>query len=388
MFLVELAIRRCLPEGGKSSGAALRKEKDENMRSQWFRAGVVALSCVVASAMICGQATAADLSEAQYIKKRVNAPRHVPKTGNVTRPSKTAHTATTTLGTPPAGFGSVFTWDRKDAEIIVVSYINAADNLGPAVMNLKAGDRVEVMEIDGLGSFSDGPVKAIESIIGLVGVGAALNGANVGSSGSSSGGSGSSSGGSGSSSGGSGSSSGGSGSSSGGSGSSSGLLAAANQFAENAFGGSLFKDVRDGYGHDTGGAMRRQEGGVLFCMPEANGVFYSGGFFDRDRWVQGDDGGERTDNRLPKHIRGKGGFFAIRGNKTQNVRYAKTDGVLNMVPWDFDFSDNSNFYRVFVRITRVDALNTTAKAPAPPNAGKPAPPSTAQKPLPQAFRPR
>jgi hypothetical protein len=362
---------------------AFHERKDENMRNQWLRAGVAGVCCVVASAMICRQATAADLSEAQYIKKRVNAPRHVPKTSNA---GKTAHAATTTLGTPPTGFGSVFTWDRKDAEIIVVSYINAADNLGPAVMNLKKGDRVEVMEIDGLGSFSSGPVKAVESIIGLVGVGAALGGANVGGSGSSSGGSGSSSGGSGSSSGGSGSSSGGSGSS--------GILAAANQFAQNAFGGSLFQDVRDGYGHDTGGTMRRQEGGVLFCMPEANGVFYSGGFFDRGRWVQGDDGGERTDNRLPNHIKGKGGFFAIRGNKNQNVRIAKTDGVLNMVPWDFDFSDNSNFYRVFVRITRVDALNTTAKAPAKPNANaaNPAQPggaaSTAKRALPGATLPR
>ena len=66
-------------------------------------------------------------------------------------------------------------------------------------MNLKAGDRVEVMEVDGLASFSGGPVKAIESIIGLVAVGAALDGASLGGSGSTSGGSGSSSGGSGSS---------------------------------------------------------------------------------------------------------------------------------------------------------------------------------------------
>jgi hypothetical protein len=354
------------------------------MRKQWLRAGVAGICCVVASAMICRQATAADLSEAQYIKKRVNAPRHVPKLPTNST-GKTAHTATTNLGTPPTGFGSVFTWDRSTAEIIVVSYINAADNLGPAVMNLKRGDRVEVMEVDGLASFSSGPVKAIESVIGLVGVGAALGGANVGGSGSSSGGSGSSSGASGSSSGGSGSSSGGSGSS--------GLLASANQFAQNAFGGSLFQDVRDGYGHDTGGTMRRQEGGVLFCMPEANGVFYSGGFFSRDRWVQGDDGGERTDNRLPNHIKGKGGFFAIRGNKTQNVRIAKTDGVLNMVPWDFDFSDNSNFYRVFVRITRVDAVTAASKSAQKAPPAKPAqpgaPPSTANSAQPpKTFLPR
>ncbi len=205
-----------------------------------------------------------------------------------------------------------------------------------------------------MASFSGGPVKAIESIIGLVAVGAALDGASLGGSGSTSGGSGSSSGGSGSSSGGSGSKSGGSGSSS--------IISAGNQFAQDAFGGALFDKQRDGYGHDTGGTMRRQEGGVLFCMPEANGVFYSGGFFDRDRWVQGDDGGERTDNRLPKHMRGTGAFFAIRGNKTQNVRFAKTDGTLNMIPWDYDFSDNSNFYRVFVRITRVNALNNTMAA--------------------------
>ena len=198
-------------------------------------------------------------------------------------------------------------------------------------MNLKAGDRVEVMEIDGLASFSQGPVKAIESVIALVAVGAALNGASLGGSGSSSGGSGSSSGGSGSSSGGSGSKPGGSGSRR------RAPFSRGEPVRPGRIGGALFDKQRDGYGHDTGGTMRRQEGGVLFCMPEANGVFYSGGFFDRDRWVQGNDGGERTDNRLPKHMRGTGAFFPIRGNKTQNVRFAKTDGTLNMLPWDLRF---------------------------------------------------
>ena len=102
---------------------------------------------------------------------------------------------------------------------------------------------------------------------------------------------------------------------------------------------------------------------MLFCMPEAQGVFYSGGFFSRNRWVQGNDGGERTDNRLPKHMRGTGAFFPIRNNQAPNISsIAKADGMLNMVTWDYDFTDNSGFYRVFVRITRGNALNNNSTA--------------------------
>jgi uncharacterized membrane protein YgcG len=376
-----------------------QERKDENMRFQWLRAGVVGTCCLVASVMICGQAMAADLSEAQYIKKRVNAPRHTLKVKarvlHTGKPAgKAAETTTETVGTPPPGFGSVFTWDRSQAEIIVVAYVNAADNLGPAVLGLKAGDRVEVMQIDGLASFSKGPVKAIESIIAVAAEAATLLGANLGSPGLNTGGSGSNTGGSGSSSGGSGSSSGGSGSKSGGSGTNP-IVSAGDQFAQAFFSGPLFDKQRDGYGHDTGGTMRREEGGMLFCMPEADGDFYSGGFFDRGSWVQGNDGGERTDNRLPNKMKGKGAFFPIRGNQTQNTRFAKTDGVLNMLPWDYDFSDNSGFYRVFVRITRVDALSgaagqsAQANAPAARRAQPGAAPSTANRAqAPRATLPR
>ena len=122
------------------------------MRKQWLRAGVVGICCLAASAMICEQAMAADLSEAQYIKKRVKLPPS-PR-AELQRAKQNGEAAQTRRRPPWAPRRPVSARSSpgtaRTAEIIVVSYINSADNLGPAVMNLKTGDRVEVMEIDGL----------------------------------------------------------------------------------------------------------------------------------------------------------------------------------------------------------------------------------------------
>ena len=111
-------------------------------------------------------------------------------------------------------------------------------------------------------------------------------------------------------------------------------------------------EVRDAYGKDKNRETKRQEGGVLICMPEAGGVFYSGR--DGKRWIQGRDGGERTDDRQPAHMKGKGGFFPIQGNQGHNTRTAQADGILHVIAWDFDFEDNSGYYRVIIRVTRGD----------------------------------
>jgi len=310
------------------------------MRAQLIRAAVVAVCCVGGLAILCRQAMAADLADAKYLQKR--------------GPSLRRAHATNTVGNPPSGYGTVITWDRADGEMIVVAYLNAADNLGPAILNLKKGDRVQLLSVDGMASFSDSSGKLVESIVAVATKAADAGAAALGAP------------------------------------QAAPIIEAGGQFASNQFGKASKGDLRDGYGKDPGGTMRRQEGGVLVCMPEAGGLFYSGGFFHRDRWVQGDDGGDRTDNRLPKHMRGTGAFFPVRGNKSQDVRIAKADGILHLVPWDFDFGDNAGFYRVILRITRGDKLRAPVAVAAHPTA-KPAQPQaagTANRLQPTLLRPR
>src|SRR5262249_32161571 len=44
----------------------------------------------------------------------------------------------------PQGFGSGFSWDRADNEVMLVMFINAADPLGVSIDGLVAGDTVQV----------------------------------------------------------------------------------------------------------------------------------------------------------------------------------------------------------------------------------------------------
>jgi hypothetical protein len=264
----------------------------------------------VAALALDTQAMAADVPDAVYLKKRGT---ERPKTG----PVKFAVGAVV-VGNQPEGYGSVAIWDRKEKENIFVCFIAAKDDLGTAIVNLKKGDRVEVLYATGMAEFSGKKGEQLESIVTFAVKGAAAAGAAAGKVPPQ-------------------------------------ALRAIEKGADYA--GKVFKmlgdsDVRDAYGKDKNRETKRQEGGVLICMPEAGGVFYSGG--DRKRWVQGKDGGERTDDRQPEHMKGRGAFFPIQGNQAHNTRTAKADGILHLIAWDFNFPDNSGYYRVIIRVTRVD----------------------------------
>jgi hypothetical protein len=277
------------------------------MRYRNFTAKVAVflLACFVSQT---ARVLATDYSKDEYLKRR-----HVYVAPGAGKGSAVDLEGFKVIGDPEHGFGPIVEWDRKDKQILLVCYVNAADYLGPAVLNLKKGDRVEVVEATGLASFSASDGKMAQSIIAIAtkaadAAGTAVIGPEAVP-----------------------------------------IIEAGGKLAADNFGQPSTGDNRDAYGYDQG-ELKRQEGGILVCMPEASGVFYSGS--DRDRWIKGDDEGKRTDDRLPEHMRGSGAFFPIPRDKAQNTRFAKSDGILNIIAWDFDFKDNSGFYRVIIRITQ------------------------------------
>lgn len=254
-------------------------------------------------------ANAQDVTDADYLKRRGKERKDVAV--------KVVANAVK-IGNQPEGFGSVYDWDRKHKDNIFVVYVAAKDSLGAAILNLKREDKVEVLAADGIASFSGDKSGLLESIIGLGATAAAAGAAALGAP------------------------------------EASPIIKAGGDFAAKNFVKKGNSESRDAYGKDGDREMKRQEGGVLICMPEARGVYYSGG--GGGRWVQGKDGGERTDDRLPAHMKGKGAFFPIQGPQapTHNKRTAQADGILHIIAWDWNFEDNSGYYRVILRVTRVD----------------------------------
>jgi hypothetical protein len=63
--------------------------------------------------------------------------------------------ATEQVGEHPLGFGKGFVWDRKDAEILLCLFINAADAFGVSIAGLRAGDVMTVQSAAGLASFTE-----------------------------------------------------------------------------------------------------------------------------------------------------------------------------------------------------------------------------------------
>ena len=77
------------------------------------------------------------------------------------------------VGDAPEGFGKIFTWDRKDDEILLVVFINAADSLGISIDGIRNDDIVEITSAAGIASFSEDKGSPLaSSIVGLVAVGA------------------------------------------------------------------------------------------------------------------------------------------------------------------------------------------------------------------------
>jgi hypothetical protein len=219
----------------------------------------------------------------------------------------------------PKGFGTGFTWDRGDEEALLVMFINAADPLGVSIDGLKAGDQVQVLSASGIASYSeDKGNPTASSIVGLVAKGAniALGAAGAPEV--------------------------------------VPLVNAAEQFAREQFKATNAKTKRrDAFGVDPGsGHKARQEGGLLVCLPEAGGIFYSGDGSHKDRWIKSD--GVRADKNLPTHVFGS--FFPMQGLGSHNTRTVQQDGQAYVTAWDWKFDDNAGFYKVFVKLRKGNGL--------------------------------
>jgi hypothetical protein len=219
----------------------------------------------------------------------------------------------------PEGFGKGFTWDRAEDEALLVMFINAADPLGVSIDGLKEGDYVQVMSASGVASFSeDKGNPTASSIVGLVAAGANVAVSAAGAP------------------------------------EVVPVINAAEKFAQDQFKATNAKTKRrDTFGVDPGsGHKARQEGGVLICLPEAGGTFYSGDGDHKDRWIKGD--GVRTNDKLPAHVFGS--FFPRQGFADHNTRMAQQAGQMYVVPWDWKFEDNAGFYKVFVKLKKGNGL--------------------------------
>jgi hypothetical protein len=216
-----------------------------------------------------------------------------------------------TIGEAPPGFGSVFTWNRADAEIMVVVFLNSADPMGIAIVCVKNGDRLIVENATGIASFSEGNGRLIAGIISVVATAAQAGTAIAGAP------------------------------------EAAPIIQAGAAFATQKYGQPSRGKQRDPFGLE-GRTLRRCEGGVLIAFPSAGGVYDSKG-----GCVKGPDDkdGNRSDNRRPNHM--TDAVFLIRSVRE---RIIQGDGVLSLVSWDRKFEDNQGHYRLILRLTRVDAL--------------------------------
>jgi hypothetical protein len=260
----------------------------------------------------------------------------------------------TAVGNAPAGFGSVFEWDRSQPSALVLVFVNPADTLGVAIAGLQPGDLVQVRQATGLSSFSkDTGNPLASSIITLVADGAADVVALLSPGGSASG---------------SGTTSGkGSGSAS----SAGSAVSAIEQTGRDA--AALFQgtgnpeDFRDPFGVDPGShTYKRQEGGLVVCMPQNNGLVYSGDQNHSSFWptIPTTYGQARG---LPPAYRQSASqvpFFFV-GQNASNSAVCQTSGAAYLLAWDWNLADNAGSYEVWIQLTQAGAVTAPA-APATP----------------------
>jgi hypothetical protein len=218
----------------------------------------------------------------------------------------------------PKGFGSGFHWDRNaDQDVVLVMFINAADPLGVSIDGLEAGDEIQVLSASGIASFSSDKGNPLaSSIVGLLAkVGDVVVTAK-------------------------------------GAAEAVPAIDAAAQFAKDQFKATNAKTLRrDAFGVDPGSGLKaRQEGGLIVCLPEAGGTFYSGD--PKARWIQGN--GDRTDDHLPTHL--SGCFFPRQGDVAHNTRIVQQSGQMFVLAWDWQFDDNAGFYKVFMHLKKGNGL--------------------------------
>src|SRR5262249_58873066 len=170
--------------------------------------------------------------------------------------------------------------DRQDNEVLLVLFINAADPMGVSIDGLVENDTIQVMSASGIASFSDGKGNPLAtSLVGLVSAGAKIYKPELAP-----------------------------------------AIDAGEKFAQEAFKAAASDKRRDAFGKDPGsGHKARQEGGLLVCLPEGGGTYYSGSWWHRDRYIKGN--GVRTDDHIPGHIYGS--FFPRQGETVHNTRICR-----------------------------------------------------------------
>lgn len=225
------------------------------------------------------------------------------------------------VGKHPQGFGKGFIWDRLDAEMLFVMFINPADHLGVCISGLDQGDLIQITSASGIAYFSkDNGNQFVSSCIGLIAAGAKVGSSIAGYP------------------------------------AAVPLIDAAEKFAKEQFKPTGKKEkCRNAYGVDPGsGHKARQEGGFLVSLPASGGPSYSGDNDHKERWIK--EPGDRFDKNIPKHINYS--FFPIKGNPSHNSRKLAGSGQLYVTPWDWYFDDNAGYYKVFLKIIKGNSSST------------------------------
>jgi len=279
------------------------------------------MGCVALVVAICAadaQAAKKKLSERDWdtkVRGRYTLKRSNPKLASIASVSKAA--TVIQAGEQPPGFGKTVELDEVRSttnEVLITAFVNSADDFGIKITGLRPGDRVKFESARGLATFAgrDKIKKALSGFAGVVssGIGAAKPETAK-------------------------------------------FLKDAQKAAD-----ALIELIpsrgksRDAFGKEPGSGYKRKEGGVLFCLPLASGVYYAGEL---------KKGGKRLDSKLPGFV--KDAFFPIRANiddpveRSHNTRTVRKAGSLFLVAWDSNFKDNQGVYEVDLRITFAGSNN-------------------------------
>jgi hypothetical protein len=264
------------------------------------------------SALTSCQALAQDLKTPDW-QARASVQKKVAGHGNqvqtdTTRVRNSMELASMVVGAPAENVGKTFYWDRKEKEILLAAFLNARDDLGVAIANVKKGDTLAITSASGIASFDGKNGELVSSFIAVVATAAADVATNR---------------------------------------TSAGVIKQLTITADSQFGSGGTHKRRDAFGRDPGGEKQyeKNEGGVLVCLPEAGGIYYSDLGKIKEK-------AERSDAIRPAHV--KHGFFLRPNNPEHNRRHLTADGDLHLLVWDSKFEDNQGYYRVMVKLIRGD----------------------------------
>jgi hypothetical protein len=232
----------------------------------------------------------------------------------------------------PEGFGSRIVWDRCDDQVLLLLVVNASNNIGIPIENVRKGDQILLGPASGLATFSkDKGNPRLAGVVGVLAKGAVVAGSALGCP------------------------------------ECAPIIEAANAFAQNEFKApkeDAERKPRDAYGKIPGKKeFARQEGGLIICMPEADGLVTSGDGDNTDLWIR--KPGIRSDKNVPDHA--KACYFPIRSNPLHNTRKVRKDGsppsVVFVGAWDHKFGDNKGFYILYLKIEKAGTNQTREVGP-------------------------